>query len=341
VALVTLSIVVADIDVVVANFDRIKVYRSTTGIGGPFQEITTPTTRIPLVAGITSYTFVDVTGQDSYYYTVSYFNTITLLESSQSAPQLGSGEPALDLLSVAELKERYLFGVPLADPATGALLQDSFFQHYIRSAVGYIERRLDLDLSAKVITNERHDFIRQNYWRFQYNKLLHTPVISIQRARLVLPTNQQIIDYPLDWLQLFERTGEVHVIPGAGQSSVVAVGLTSLWTIMLQHTWDFIPLTFYFDYTSGYTAGNAPPELVDLVGMAAAIGPLSVIGDILFGPGIAGHQTWLDSLKTQTRTTKDGGKGAFASRIAMYERMIEQRIQEMRRYYKGIRLVTI
>lgn len=85
---------------VLSLFDVQKVYRSTTGDGGPWTEITTPATRVPLVAGVADYLFDDVAGAPAYYYRVAYFHTATLLESDPSAPQRGDLAGYLTLADV-------------------------------------------------------------------------------------------------------------------------------------------------------------------------------------------------------------------------------------------------
>jgi len=74
---------------VMSNFDVQKVYRSTTGPEGPWTEITTVATRVPLVVGVENYFYDDGAGDPSYYYAISYYNTSTTHESSLSEPKRG------------------------------------------------------------------------------------------------------------------------------------------------------------------------------------------------------------------------------------------------------------
>lgn len=83
-ATINLTIVVEDISTVLTLFDVIKVYRSTTGVGGPYSEISGVGTRPALSAGQSVYSYVDTSGDASYYYKTSYFNETSLLESSLS-----------------------------------------------------------------------------------------------------------------------------------------------------------------------------------------------------------------------------------------------------------------
>jgi len=69
---------------VMSLFDVQKVYRSTVGPPYNWVEITGPGTRVPLVAGQESYLYDDTTGDISYYYAFSYYNSTTTHESNLS-----------------------------------------------------------------------------------------------------------------------------------------------------------------------------------------------------------------------------------------------------------------
>jgi len=89
-SVIKVSFTVAKLSNVLSLFDVVKVYRSTTGVGGPYSEITTPATRIPLLAGQSVYVYDDVAGDPAYYYKTSYYNSVNFLESSLSEAILGS-----------------------------------------------------------------------------------------------------------------------------------------------------------------------------------------------------------------------------------------------------------
>lgn len=64
-------------------YDQIKVYRSATATG-VFAEITTVADRLSLVVGTTVYEYLDVTGAPTFFYKVSFFNSVGPLESDLS-----------------------------------------------------------------------------------------------------------------------------------------------------------------------------------------------------------------------------------------------------------------
>lgn len=77
---------VGDLANVMSIYDVQRVWRSTSLSPASWTEITGPGTRVSLVAGQTSYLFDDTSGDPSYYYAVSYYNSVTTLESNLSDP---------------------------------------------------------------------------------------------------------------------------------------------------------------------------------------------------------------------------------------------------------------
>lgn len=93
---------VADIDTVMDYYDQCKVYRSTTGETGDYSEITGVGTRVDLITDIVSYEYDDTTGDDSYYYKVSYFNSSTLAESEKSS---ASAHERVGYISIQDIRD--------------------------------------------------------------------------------------------------------------------------------------------------------------------------------------------------------------------------------------------
>lgn len=100
---------VNELDNVMTIFDVMKVYRSTTGDAGSYVEITTAGTRVALVSGVTSYLYDDTSGDSSYYYAVSYYNSGTTQESNMSDGKLG------DLSGYATVSEVRAEGITTSD----------------------------------------------------------------------------------------------------------------------------------------------------------------------------------------------------------------------------------
>lgn len=334
---VTVEIVVSDIRTTAAVYDRIKVFRAPE-IDGTYVEITASGTRIPIEVGRSIYLYLDPAGEPTDYYKVSFLNVASGAESDLSNAISGASDPSFDVISVAELKDVFLFGLDIKD-SKGNEPSDTFYEFYIRAAVGYLERMLDIPLRTLTVINEKADFYVDDYNRHIFLRTLNFPIISVEEIRLVLPTEQKVITYMDEWVYDDKPSGQIMIIPGTGGAQAIILGLSTSFLPIVYGTHSFIPDVFRIDYTAGFE--KIPPELKDLVGMLASIGPLSIFGDIIFGPGVAGNSVTLDSLMTNVRTTKDRGQGAFASRIDAYRREVSQRIKDLRRQYKGARFVVV
>lgn len=336
-AVIVLKIVVQNLDAVLNVFDRIKVHRSTTGEAGPYLEITTPATRVVLEAGVTTYDFTDTDGDPDYFYRVSYFNSTTTQESSLSDPQQGEASAALDVISVEELKTLYLFGVDLTKD-DGTPYPDAIFEHYIASAVNWIESRLDLPIIPKAIPEERHDFYRQHYYQFMQLVLDEYPVISVEEVKLVLPTGEDVHTFDPSWVHLFPEAGQVHIVPGAGATSIPLLGIAGIWVPLFRGWGDgsFIPDVFRIKYTAGFA--TVPPRIKDVVGKVASFGPLNIAGDLIVGAGIASQSLSIDGLSQSINTTSSATNSGYGARLTQYSKELKQDLPILQRYYKGVRL---
>lgn len=332
-AVIDLNLVVANIDNVITQFNVLKVYRSTTGTLGPWIEITTLTTRIPLVADVVLYTFQDLNGDPTYFYTTTYYNTASTLESSQADPQQGAGDSALNVISVADLKQNYLFGLDLTSP-NGTPFPDALFQFYIQAAVSWLEKRLDLPIRTTTYTNERHDYYVEDFRRYCFIQLDHYPVISVQSCALNLPGQSNPTYFDQTWIEVDQDTGEMNVIPNGGGTNVLALGPGSTFLPFLLHQ-RMVPRAFSVSYTAGFVNG-VPEEIVEVVAKIASYGPLNIAGDLLGGAGIASQSIGIDGLSQSINTTSSPMFSGYGARLNIYAKEVAEQIPTLRRYYKGI-----
>lgn len=112
---------------VMTIFNTQRVWRASLMVG-PWTEITTFGTRVPLVAGVTDYYFDDTTGAAGYYYAVSYYHSGTLAESDKSVPVRVD---SLGYVAIEDVR---------AEGFTAAMVSDAHVASGIRAATAYIER---------------------------------------------------------------------------------------------------------------------------------------------------------------------------------------------------------
>lgn len=340
-AILSLPITIADPVVLLdLGFDRIAVYRSinsTNGIDGTFTELTTVPTRIVIDQSTRFYRFIDAAGELTYWYRIQYVNSVTLAVSTPEDSFRGT-LATTDILTIEELKDNYLFGLPLTDNY-GNEYPDSFYRYYIEAAVAYVERRLDVRLTPTVLVDEKHPFYRQDYNKFIFLQLHNKPLHSVQEVRMVLPTETRIITFSNTWVRPDYDAATIEIVPGTGSITAVALGLSSLWAPIINGMMDYVPDILRVDYTAGYRRGQVPRDIVELIGKVAAMGPLAIIGDLLLAPGVSGTTVTVDALMTNVRSTKESGQTAFSGRIRQYREDVRNDMKEIRRTIQGIRMV--
>ena len=349
-ALTRFNIDVNNIADVIQFYDQLIVERSETGIAGPYIEITSASTRPTLVAGTTRYEYLDINGAASYYYRSRFANSLgDYPDSSASSPVIGAEDSALSILSVAELKQHFLYGIDLTDEQLNPI-PDSAFEFYIKAAVAQAEQVLDLPIIPKVFAEEppadgeipeNADFYVKDYWQWILLQLQHFPIIEVSEIKMVLPGRQEIINFPVDWFQDYVdyRTGKVQIIPGSGQAAILLLGNSGAWAPLLAGWSSFIPSVFRISYTAGFKNG-VPANIKEMIGMMASFGPLNVAGDLVLGAGIAREEIGLDGLMTSISTTQSPTNAGYGARLLTYRRRLAEMVPEIRRYWKGVRIVV-
>lgn len=337
---IKLKIEVDELDNVLQSFDQIQVHRSTTGIDGTYTEITTAVTRINLQQGKTEYEYDDQNGATTYWYKVRYYNSQTAQVSGLSDPRLGDDPSVADVLTISDLKEVFLFGLDLTDDA-GNPFPDAMFEWGIRSALAFLERRLDVRIKKTVFTNERYDYYRGDYLYWTIIKLRESPVISVERVAVTWPSNTEVITFPDDWIQLRQDVGQVNVVPTSGTLSQVFLTAGGSFLPLLATGRNFVPNILELDFTAGFPNGEVPQEIRDTVAKLAAFAPLNVAGDLIVGAGIASKSISMDGLSQSINTTSSATNAGYGARLVQYEKELKRTIPVLERYYKGLRLTAL
>ncbi len=362
---ITVTDEVDDVDTVLLSFDQIQIHRSTTGIDGAHVEITTAQTRIPLQSGVETYAFEDKEGSPDYSYRFRFFNSGTQDVGAFSDPKLGAPDPALEIISIDELKTNYLFGLDLTNDQ-GEPFPDSLFEFYIRSAVSWLEHRLDIPIKRTVIEEERHDYYREDYDKYIWLQLYRYPLISIEELRLVLPGEQVVQVFEKDWIHPQRDSGQVQLVPGTGTAGSILLGASAAWIPLIYGQNSFIPDAFRVKYTAGFgpippgsfgfpQGSNpasvsvpypeldvVPPVIKELVGKLASYGPLNIAGDLLGGAGIASQSIGIDGLSQSFNTTSSSTSSGFGSRLIQYNREVKEQLPTLLNYYKrGPKLTVV
>ena len=244
-------------------------------------------------------------------------------------------------MSPTELRENYLFGIPMCSP-DGTKLSSSAILQYILSAQTLVENMFSLKLIKQVI-EENRDFVRQEFMSWGYIRTMY-PIAFIDNLEGWINDVCQIT-YPKEWLSIKKQESvaiyrNIYLIPNTGSKSGATMTQNSLIYNGLSPNLGRFGQSYIPNYwRPRYVTGGAkiPADLFEFVAKAAAINVLSVIGDVLYGIGITSFSITLDGVSQSTPLTRSGQGGLFAGRIKTYiDDMNERLLPILKSKYRGI-----
>jgi hypothetical protein len=241
------------------------------------------------------------------------------------------------LISVAELKAKYLHGVDLRDD-NGNELPDSVIEGYIRSSQQAVEKELDILLEERVITNEARDFHSNDYYQYAWMRTNFRPLNQVDKVLAVWPVGSGSIEFNDEWIKADYVSGQINLVPTAGTISAFLVQQNAAFLPMLTGR-DYVPSLFRIDYTAGFKSGEVPLDILEVIGMAASLGPFNIAGDLIAGAGIANKSISLDGLSQSIGTTSSATNAGYGARILQYEKQIKEKMTNLRAYWKGMPMV--
>lgn len=322
-----------------AVFSSIKVFRAARQ-DGIFAEVSTPDTRPQLRPDVARYTYTDEGGSADAWYCSSFYSPQSRAESSRSTPQRGAGDPVFSIISVAQLKERYLFGLKMADKL-GRPVPDAVFETGLRTAVAWLERSLGFRLLPTVVVDEGHDYRMDRQVHYGLVHVNQVPLQSVQGMRLRLPgSSGGQFSFPVPDLVCERWDGSIAVVPQG--SSTIYPQLQMLWSQMWRSpsfaARSYVPGAVRLDYTAGFASGEVPADLVDLVAKSATIHVLAISGDLIGPPGVSSSSISLDGLGQSIGRTASQTGNAYAARSSAYAQQLQTDIPKLRAAYLGLRL---
>ncbi len=325
--------------VVEAGYTRLVVERSTDQ-GLSWAEVTKSSERPTLAAEQPVIVFWDRRGDPEYSYRFRYIGSIAGEEklTAPSVEVLGAGLAISSILTVEQLKARYLFGIDLTD-ATGKPMSDAVFTHYILTAIRWFEHQIDIPILPTAFV-ERHDYYREDYQNYSMIQLDNYPVLEIEKFSVQYPSGQNVIEFPNEWLRLDQAAGHLQVVPTAGTLTNVMVGQGGAFLPAIYNGLGFLPQLFEVRYTAGFAEGKVPANIRDIIGMFATLGPFNMLGDLIAGAGIANISLSMDGLSQSIGTTSSATNAGYGARLGAYQKQIKDQIPILRRYYKRMRMVV-
>lgn len=187
-----------------------------------------------------------------------------------------------------EVRNRYLWGIPLTSSLTGQHLSDDTIRYYIKAAISELEHTLDMYITP-VVFKERYDYASENFtWNYNFLKLNHTPILNVTKIELSFSNNQNVngfVDFPLEFVYVQSQDGVVQLVPAFGTSIsgflISAMSGTQFNALRAMGMTNF-PGGVRIEYTAGFEECKIPYAVANLVGLIAAVNLVSLIAPVLF-----------------------------------------------------------
>lgn len=350
-----LNIRIKEISRVLAEYDRVKVYRADSQ-DGTYVEVTNEATRIEIVPEKEIYFYDDSTGTSTHWYKISYFNSITMDEGSLSDPMKAGAEEGKigysfnnyspppgewgKVLTADDMRYTFAWGIDMvASDELGSEVEEEQLEYCVECAMAEFEKSFMIDIRRRVYKTEPdsslvqgvkwrdgvdytdeeypYDFDKVKWLNCGFVQLRHKPVISIEKAGFYSPWDTLMLDIK-NWVRVYPKPGQLAIVPKG--PFLMGVGYAGSGLLMAQpHLFGMnYPQGFKFDYTTGFkTSDFVPNDLRNAIGMLAAINLLNWMGDGLMA-GYSSSSVSLDGLSEAFSSTQSATNAYFGARILQY-----------------------
>jgi len=243
------------------------------------------------------------------------------------------------LLSVQDLKDRYLFAVDLRDNQ-GNELPDEVLAFHIDAAITTFEQDMNIYINPVKVEEDR-DYVISDYLNWSVIELEQSPVISLEKFEIRFRKNSTFVQFPENWIRLDHHTGMVRLAAVEGEIQNWIFTQFSYLPKLVARVRDF-PHFFHLEYTAGFEQDSIPRNINHLIGMLAAIYTFNIAGDIVLGAGIAAQSLSIDGLSQSVQTTSSAENSAYSARIIQYAKLIKEMKASVLKYWgKDIRMVVV
>ena len=241
------------------------------------------------------------------------------------------------MLTVEEMKIRYLFGVDLTDE-NGNEIPKATLQHFINSAVSYLEHKLDIIITPREF-EEKYDYNQVDYVFHNFMQLKKRPAIEVKEVKASFPNNRDLVKYPEEWYVLEKESAQFQLSPIEGSFNGLIVTNAGSYVPLLFGTKGYWPHLLHITYTAGFCADQIPVIINEMIGLQASISIFEILGDLVLGPGVAGESVNIDGAGVSKNLTASAMYSAYSARIESYRKKLDEYIDVTKKYYNAIPLV--
>jgi len=243
------------------------------------------------------------------------------------------------IISAEEVRENFLFGVDLTDD-NGNEMSNRLIEFYIRSAQSWLEKKIPgVSLCPKQVV-EWHDYRLGDYISYNFIKLFRYPLISVEDVSIQFPMSENILSFDPSWYRAESVGSQINLFPTQGTFSSIVLSQGGSYIPLVYSGIEYVPHMMRVTYTAGFKRGEIDPQLKDIIGMKASMGPLNIAGDLIAGAGVASKSISLDGLSQTVSTTSSATNSGYGARIGQYEKQIKDSLIGLQNYYTGLQMVV-
>ena len=243
------------------------------------------------------------------------------------------------VFSVQELKDIFLFGVDLTND-DGDPYPDALFEFYIKAAQQWIETEIGGLKLCETEFSELHDYRMAEYIQYSFIKLFKYPTQKILEVAVQFPLSDNLLVFDPSWYRAESVGSQVNLFPTQGTFSSILLSQGGSYIPLIYSGIEFIPHVMHVKYRAGFPKGKVPSNILNLIGMKAALGPLNIAGDLIAGAGIATKSISIDGISQSIGTTASATNAGYGARILQYEKQIKDDIGTLRNYYLGLQMAV-
>jgi hypothetical protein len=240
--------------------------------------------------------------------------------------QWGYLEP---LLTVQQLKDRFLFGLPLVsgikDPIThkNAVMTDDLISDTVNRAVAMVEADCSICIFPQII-KENQAFDRNEYLSWGFFRTEKRPIAGIHQISVVTSTQTGVFILPAEWIETGRlKYGQVNIIPftsalGSGTMPQATSAGGSVILMLLANR-DWVPSFWQLEYTCGFPDALLPKLVNEIVGTKSAMEVLSMLAATY--ARTTSQSLGIDSL---SQSSSGPGPQIYMQRLTELEKKYEQ-----------------
>jgi len=233
-------------------------------------------------------------------------------------------------MSCDELKTTYATDIAF-EGLGGQRLTCSTVENKIKTEQVKLENMLDIKI-VKQQLKEQQEYYREQFREWGYIKVHNniSEVISVNGY----VNNNKVIELELTDLsikQQIDKFRNIYIMPAG-----IGLWQTTLWPFIFRYGYrtDYIPNFWHIEYISGFD--QIPEDIKEAIGKKTMLQVYNILGNILFGTGIASTSKSIDGLSQSVGTTQSATNALFGASINQFQDELKQEIPALKDKYRGI-----